>query len=197
MRTCCVSEGHEAGRDPEAVGGDQPLVVQPAGLGTSASTVSRRIANLQEAFVVWPAHQDRDLRPNLKAQAKLYFTDPIYTRLTGRGASGSHLDLTVLSEQQLGTALLRSIERDRPGSYMEFDRVLYHRTATRKEIDFVGRDFGGVAIESKYVDGRWRRDAQTLAASPWRGIIATRTQTEVGDDLAAVPAPLLAYLVDV
>jgi predicted AAA+ superfamily ATPase len=166
-------------------------------LGTSASTVSRRIANLQEAFVVWPAHQEHRLRPNLKAQAKLYFTDPIYTRLTAGIVSEPHLDLTALSEQQLGMALVRNLERQQPGSYMEFDSVLYHRTATRKEIDFVGPDFGGMAIESKYIDGRWRGVAQTLAASRWRGVIATRTQIEIEDDLAAVPAPLLAYLIDV
>lgn len=165
-------------------------------LGASTSTVSRRMADLQEAFVAWPAYPDRGLRPNLKAQSKRYFTDPIYTRLTNRARSGERPDLTVLSEQQLGMALLRSIERRRPGSFMEFDQVLYHRTPARKEVDFVGRDFGGVAIESKYVDGRWRREAQTLAASPWRGIVATRTQSEEHDDLTAVPTALLSYLID-
>lgn len=165
-------------------------------LGTSGTTVSRRVANLQEAFVVWPAHQERDMIPNLKAQAKLYFTDPIYSRLTGDAIAAVHLDLTLLSEQQLGLALVRGIERDQPGSYMEFDRVLYHRSATHREIDFVGRDFGGIAIESKYVDGRWRGESRTLEASRWRGIIATRTQIEVEEDLAAIPASLLAYLLD-
>jgi hypothetical protein len=166
-------------------------------IGTSASTASRRIANLQEAFVVWPAHQEHGLQPNLKAQAKLYFTDPIYTRLTAGVIPEPHLDLTVLSEQQLGMALVRNLEREQPGSYMEFDRVLYHRTPTRKEIDFVGPEFGGMAIESKYIDGRWRGEAQTLAASRWRGVIATRTQIDVTEDLAAVPAALLAFLLDV
>ena len=63
-------------------------------------------------------------------------------------------DPSALSEQQLGMALLRSFEREHPGSYMEFARVLHHRTRTRKEIDFVGPGFGGIAIESKYVDDR-------------------------------------------
>jgi hypothetical protein len=94
-------------------------------------------------------------------------------------------------------ALVRNLEREQPGSYMEFDRVLYHRTPTRKEIDFVGPEFGGMAIESKYIDGRWRGEAQTLAASRWRGVIATRTQIDVAEDLAAVPAALLAFLLDV
>ena len=58
-------------------------------------------------------------------------------------------------------------------------------------------EFGGMAIESKYIDGRSRGEAQTLAASRWRGVIATRTQIDVAEDLAAVPAALLAFPLDV
>ena len=94
-------------------------------------------------------------------------------------------------------ALWRSLERERPGSYVESDRVLFHRTRTRREIDFVGPGFGGCAIESKYVDGRWRRDAQTLQASRWRGILATRTELNLDDpEVAAIPTAMLAWLID-
>lgn len=162
-------------------------------IDSSASTVRRRLDDLREAFVVWPAYRENNLRPNVRAQAKLYFTDPIYTRLT----PSDHLDLTLLSEQQLGMALVRGLEAHEPGSYVDFDRVLHHRTATRREIDFVGRDFGGVAIESKYVDGRWRGEARTLTASPWRGLVVTRTELNLADeDFMAIPAALLAWLVD-
>ena len=79
---------------------------------------------------------------------------------------------------------------------MGFDRVLFHLTRTGREIDFVGPELGW-AIESKYVDGRWRRDAQTLRASGWRGIVATRTELDLEDrDVAAIPAALLAWLID-
>jgi len=44
----------------------------------------------------------------------------------------------ILSELQLGIALLRALERERPGTFLDFDAVLHHRTQTRKEIDFVG-----------------------------------------------------------
>ncbi len=163
-------------------------------IGSSPSTVGRRIDDLREAFVLWPAFREDRLRPRLRAQEKVYFTDPIYAQLAPR----SGLDLTRRSEQQLGIALLRGLEHDEPGRYMDFDRVLHHRTASRKEIDFVGPDFGGVAIESKYVDGRWRSDAQTLLASPWHGIIATRTELNLDDPrVQAVPTALLAWLVDV
>ena len=103
----------------------------------------------------------------MNAQAKMYFTDPVYVRLvpgtpdaggdrwcgaTPLGGIAGALDASTLgigtpdssalSEQQLGMALLRSFEREHPGSYMEFDRVLHHWTRTRKEIDFVGPGFG-------------------------------------------------------
>lgn len=163
-------------------------------IDSSQATVRRRLDDLREAFIVWPAYREDGLRPKLRAQEKVYFTDPIYTQLAPDG----QLDLTTLSEQQLGMALLRGLEHDLPGSYMDFSRVLHHRTATRKEIDFVGPDFGGAAIESKYVDGRWRRDAQTLQASPWRGIVATRTELNLDDpQVVAVPTALLAWFVDV
>ena len=163
-------------------------------IDSSPATVSRRLGDLREAFIVWPSYREDALKPKLRAQEKVYFTDPIYTQL----APGVGLDLTRLSEQQLGMALLRGLEHDEPGSYTDFARVLHHRTPTRKEIDFVGPDFGGVAIESKYVDGRWRREAQTLQATAWRGIIATRSELDLADrQVAAVPTALLAWLVDV
>ena len=143
--------------------------------------------------MVWPCYQEENLRPKLGAQPKLYFTDPIYARLTPDSAP----DFSRLSQQQLGMALLRATERTAPGSFVGFDRVLHHRTASRKEIDFVGPDFGGIAFESKYVDGGWRRDALTLKASRWRGVLATRSDTDLSDpDVAAVPVALLAWLLD-
>ncbi|MDE0449748.1 MAG: AAA family ATPase [Spirochaetaceae bacterium] len=162
-------------------------------IGVSSSSVQRRLDELREAFVVWPCYQEDALRPKLNAQAKVYFTDPVYARLE----VDVPLDSSVLSEQQLGTALWRSLERARAGSYLGYDRILYHRTRTRREIDFVGPDLGGWAVESKYVDGRWRRDAQTLLASRWRGIVATRSELNFDDpEVAAVPAAMLAWLLD-
>lgn len=161
---------------------------------TSPQTLRRRLDDLREAFITWPSYREDSLRPRLRAQAKVYFTDPIYTQL----AQPQRLDLTTLSEQQLGMALLRGLEHDQPGSYTDFSRVLHHRTASRNEIDFVGPDFGGVAIESKYIDGNWRGEAAALRASPWQGIVATRTALDLTDTrVPAVPTAVLAWLIDV
>ena len=114
--------------------------------------------------------------PNSTTESRM-IAGALDTRTPGTGAP----DPSALSEQQLGMALLRSFERDHPGSYMKFDRVLHHRTRTRKEIDFVGPGLVGIAIESKYVDGRRQRDAQILVASGWRGIVATRSELNLDD----------------
>ena len=169
-------------------------------IDVSPPTAQRRIDDLRESFIVWPVHREAGLCPKLRAQEKLYFTDPIYSQLAPASDAGPpwSADETAVSEQQLGMALLRSSLRDRRNSYAAFDRVLHHRSETGAEIDFVGPDFGGLAIESKYVDGRWRRTAgRTLAASPWRGLVATRTELDLDDpEMVAVPTAMLAWLID-
>jgi len=107
------------------------------------------------------------------------------------------MDRGILSEQQLGIALLRVLERERPGTFLDFDAVMHHRTQTRKEIDFVGPHFGGVAIEAKYVSGhRWRRAIPTLRTSRWRGIVATRDALDLRDpEVGAVPTGMLVWLI--
>ncbi len=167
-------------------------------LDTSANTVRRRINALRDALTVWPCHPCQpkgSLRPALRSQEKIYFTDPIYTFLPHH--IGLSPNLPVLSEQQLGVALLRAFVRTHPEAYPNFDSVLFHRTPARKEIDFVGPAFGGLAIESKYVgQRRWKRNARTLAASRWRGVVATRSALDLSDpELLAVPTGLLAWLI--
>jgi len=163
-------------------------------LDVTSVTMKQRLTDLRESFATWPAHREKNGRAQLRARHKTYFTDPIFTRLADDG----WLDLSILSEQQLGMALVRNLERRYPGSYMDFGRVLYHRTPAGAEIDFTGPDFGGAAIESKYVDDGWRRGAlRTLEASPWEGIVATRGLIDLSDpEASAVPAAFLAWMLD-
>ncbi|MXX33611.1 MAG: ATP-binding protein [Gemmatimonadetes bacterium] len=164
-------------------------------IGGSAILVRNRINALRDAFTVWPCYRERDLRPHLRAQEKVYLLDPVFARLTRYPQPG--LGRGILSEQQLGIALLRALERARPGAFLDFDAVLHHRTQTRKEIDFVGPHLGDAAIEAKYVSGhRWRRAIPTIRASRWRGIVATRDALDLRDpEVVAVPAGLLVWLI--
>ena len=92
---------------------------------------------------------------------------------------------------------MRHAETRSPGSFHDGDRVLHFRNGNGKEIDFVGPDFGGLAIESKYRDGDSRRGLRTLRSSPWRGLVATRTELNLDDpDLPAIPAAMLGWLLD-
>lgn len=164
-------------------------------IGGSATLVRSRIEALRDALIAWPCHREREARPMLRAQSKVYLMDPVFARL-GRGLDPMP-DASLLSEQQLGIALLRATEREDSGSLLDYASVLHHRTPTRKEIDFVGPRFGDVAIESKYVSGRrWRRAVATLRASRWRGIVATRDALDLTDpEVVAVPAGMLAWMI--
>lgn len=162
-------------------------------LGASTATTKRRLDDLRNAFVIWPCHRERELRPYLRAQEKLYFTDPLFTRIAADDAS----NLTQLSEQQIGMVLMRHTERQTPGVFHDADRVLHQRNKREKEIDFVGPDFGGLAIESKYVDSGSRRGLHRPPDSALRRIVATRSELNLDDpDLPAIPAAFLGWMLD-
>lgn len=164
-------------------------------------TLRKRLARLEQSYVIWSCHRDDNGRPKLQAQRKLYFLDPIHACLARARSARAHLpDLTQLTEQQLGVALLRVHEHDDPDAFARHDQLLYHRTSTNREIDFVALWLGGIPYEGKYTEGRWLRDAQTAATAFRQCVLATRNVTDrVSDDtrdLLAVPAAVLALLFD-
>ncbi len=170
-------------------------VAREVGLGNHHQ-VNDRINDLFFAVLAWQVFQNKEGRPNTKAQRKVYFTDPLIGRVA------HHLnnryfrpDDTRVSEQQVGLAIARAIERQRRGSFLASDGVLYERTPTGNEIDFVGPDLGS-PIESKYVTSGWKREAQTAQAAYGRGILATRSIYDTSDDVWAVPAAVLAWVID-
>ena len=171
-------------------------------VGVSPDTVTRRLGDLATAYVLWPCHLADDLRPALGAQSKRYFLDPLQARLAHeRNPVHASPGSTQLAEQQLGVALLRSAEATTPGTYASFDRVLYERTPTRKEIDFVGPTLFPVALEGKYTDtGGWVGHSATVNASRYAGVLATRevldTSATTPTQAWAVPASFIAYTID-
>lgn len=172
-------------------------------VGVSPDTGTRRLESLVTSYILWTCPAGVDQRPVLRSQAKRYFADPLLARLAHlRNPAVPSPDVTRLTEQQLGMALLRAAEAAAPGTYTGFDQVLYERTKTRKEIDFVGPALGPVAIEAKYTDtGRWEGEAVTVNASPHAGVLATRGVLDISasspDAAWAVPASLLAFSIDV
>lgn len=163
----------------------------------SHHTAARRIRDLIDAYLVWPCHRrgDRWL-PNLRAQSKIYFTDPLLARIAHLRAD--HLpepDISRISEQQLGLALLRRIAAGDPGRYADFTQVMHSRSATGAEVDFCGEPFGAVAFEGKYTDTGLARESQTMRTMfGGRGVLATRAKLDQIGDARAMPAAFVAYL---
>jgi len=158
-----------------------------------------RLQRLERSLIVWPCFQnDGADRPRLRAQRKVYFFDPLHAQLASLRSEGvAPPDYTVLTEQQLGVTLLRAHEGESPGTLTEYDTLLYRTTPTRKEIDFTGSWLAGLPYEGKYIEGdTWLRDAQTIESAYGKGILATRTVVDRQRDLLAVPASMLALLLD-
>jgi predicted AAA+ superfamily ATPase len=172
-----------------------------AEIGVSVDTVLRHIEYLRDAFLLWHCPQRKEdswlARP--RSQSKVYATDSLIARLAHlRNPARADIDLTVLSEMQLGTALQRRIISEAPRA-LDDSFLFFHRTPARKEIDFISEHLNGTAIESKYIDsGRWRSEAATLAATAWDGLFATRNVLDIEPKkpLWAVPTCILAYLID-
>jgi predicted AAA+ superfamily ATPase len=160
--------------------------------------VNDRISALGATLMTWRCHRVRRGLPNLRAQEKVYFVDPLLARLPHlRDSRRRAPDDSVLSEQQLGLLLVRSAGRERPNALLEASTVMYERVSSSAEIDFVGPELG-IGFEGKYIDGPWRRAAQTLR-SRGGGIFATRSVIDMGDGqkaggVWAVPAGIVGWL---
>lgn len=184
-----------------AVGLGSPLnasaVARDVGL-SDHHRVDARLDALGFALMLWRCHRVKDGLPNLRAQEKVYFLDPLIARLPYlRDERRRQPDDSQLTEQQLGLLLLRAAGEGGPRALLEASTVMYERVSSA-EIDFVGPELG-VAFESKYVDGPWRRSAQTIRARHRRGVMVTRTVLELEDrrgahPVWAVPAGILGWL---
>ncbi|HUF29802.1 MAG TPA: AAA family ATPase [Gemmatimonadaceae bacterium] len=163
--------------------------------GVHHSTAESRLDALRRAFIAFPVNREQGLAPKPRSQSKWYFTDPRLARLAAEFGAGAAPDPTALSEQQLAVALLRALEEEWPGAAMRHDRLLYYRSSTGAEIDFVSASFAQTCLESKFVDRAWGRAFQTIAASGKSpGVVATRSGLNRHEGGWALPAGLIAFL---
>lgn len=172
-------------------------IARDVGLAGHQAAINR-IDGLVRAFLAWQCHRIRDGRPNTAAQRKLYFVDPLIARLPHlRNPSFPAPEAAKLTQQQIGLALSRAVSLRAPSAFVNTDRVMYERTTTGAEIDFVGPELR-LPFECKYTDEGWRREAQTMKARYGRGIMVTRSPLLVDphEPIWAVPASILAWLLD-
>ncbi len=162
---------------------------------SSNKEAEARISDLVTSFLGFRCYQDDNGRPNMNAQRKFYFTDPLLARLAHLLDSAyPEPDVSAVSEQQIGLALHRAVERERHAAFIELTEIRYWiNRVTRAEIDFVGGRLG-IGYESKYVDAGWRGESRTLAARGVGGVVATRSAFALDEDMVAIPTGLLAYL---
>jgi uncharacterized protein len=181
-----LAQGLASPLNASAVGRDVGL--------SSHHAVGDRVNDLAFAFQVWRCHRTgAGGRPSTAAQRKVYFLDPLLARLAHvLNPAYPAPDVTKLSEQQIGLALARASADGRAERFVAGEAPMYERTATGREIDFVGPN--QVPMESKYVERSWRQEARTLAAAHGRGILATRNVLDTDGAVWAVPACILAWL---
>lgn len=163
----------------------------------SHHTAASRIRQLVDGYLAWPCHRRGERwMPNLRAQSKIYFADPLLARMAHLRTD--HLpepDASRISEQQLGLALVRRVAAGDPSRFADFTQVMFARSSTGAEVDFCGEPFGHVAFEGKYSDTNLARESQTLRAMfGGRGVLATRAKLAEIDGARAIPAAFVAYL---
>lgn len=171
-------------------------IARDVGLSGHQAAINR-IEELVRAFLAWHCYRIAERKPSTAAQRKLYFVDPLITRLPHmRNPVLSLPDLSRVAEQQIGLALARAVSLEEPAAFVQTDAVMYERTPTGAEIDFVGPALE-IPFECKYTDEGWRRDALTIKARHGRGVIITRSSLITGphEPVWAVPAGMLAWLI--
>lgn len=100
------------------------------------------------------------------------------------------------SNSSASSCCATSSASEQPGSYAHFSDVMYQKTSG-KEVDFCGPPrTGKLGFEGKYIDTGWRREALTLRAALGAGVLATRGLLDTDGDIWAVPAPIIAWMLN-
>jgi predicted AAA+ superfamily ATPase len=162
------------------------------------NTVKDRIDRICASLYAWRAPVTHDGTNAVKGgQDKLYFIDPLIARLPSlRDNAIAQPEISYLSEQQLGTCLMKAVAHENPAAVLDEAAVLVRRNPdSGAEIDFVGR-FVTVPIEGKYVSKGWKPERQALQEHYGDGIVATREILDTSGDIWAVPSGLVAWMME-
>ena len=133
------------------------------------------------------------------AQAKLYLTDPLLATLPSRLRTAAGPDMTRLTEMAIGVALARAIDDLEEGRWVTGDTIGHARTSGDVDLGPVTVPSANgpattIPMESKWVEQGWKGKARTIDAKFGHGILATKSVLNTTGRTRAVPAPLLALL---
>lgn len=179
------------------------ITAASAALGyPSRDIFARRLNRLvSSCAAIWCPRREGE-QPVPGAQAKLYLTDPLLAALPARLRTGLPApDMTRLTEMAIGVALARAIDDLEEGRWVTGDTIGYARTPSGNEVDLgpvtvpsANGPVTTVPLESKWVEQGWKGEARTIDAKFGRGILATKSVLDTTGNIWAVPAPLLALL---
>lgn len=170
---------------------------------SSRQTFDLRLNKLVRTFgAIWCHQVTGEGRRIQGAQAKLYLTDPIMASLGPRLRAGLPApDMTKLTEAAIAVALATVVEAHQSGRWVADDAIGYTKTGGGLEIDLApvplpspGGDMLTTPIEVKWVAHGWRPEARAIEGRFKRGIVATKNITNTNQVSWALPAPLVALL---
>lgn len=184
-----------------------PLNLQSTGLalGATRDRLRVRLGRLVTTFGgFWCPQGDDEGNVVSGGRPKLYLMDPILSALPAlRDPTLSAPDITRVTESQLGLELARAVERVHPERFIEGRAVLHARSGGGNEIDFSPlrvntgtRTAMTVPIEAKWVSRNWRQEALGLRNRYAAGLLATKDVVDLGGPVWAVPAPIVALLLN-
>jgi uncharacterized protein len=111
--------------------------------------------------------------------------------------------MTTLTEAAVALHLARAIDAIDEGRLVASDTIGYARTGSGNEVDLLpipvstyGTTAQTTPIESKWVDTHWRSAALVMEGKCGRGIVATKSILDTDHPTWAVPAPLVALLLE-
>ena len=174
-------------------------------LGTTRRRLDVRIERLVVSFgALWCRQGNGEGAPIEGGRPKLYLGDPLLAQLPHlRDPSFSPADFTRSTEAVLATELARAIDRLHPDRFVEGRAVQYTRTGSGKEVDFApvslrisGQQTTSVPIEGKWVSHNWRSESLVMRGRFNRGVLATKDIIDATGDVWAIPAPIVALLLN-
>jgi len=152
----------------------------------------------------WCPHRDDRGNRVVGAQSKLYLTDPVLAWLPSQLRAGlPEPDMTALTEMAMGISQARAIDDLEETRWIAADTIGFTRTGGPKEIDLApvptlssGGAMMTVPIEAKWVDSGWRSEAKVVEGKYGSGVLATKSLLDLDHPSWAVPAPLVALLLE-
>ncbi|CAG4906988.1 MULTISPECIES: AAA family ATPase [Acidithrix] len=164
-----------------------------------------RLNRLTHAYAALWCHQiDVDGNRKRGSQSKMYLADPLLSWIGPRLRSGiPSPDFTRLTEAALAVSVARAVDDLQTGRWESDDAIGYLRTGSGKEIDFskvpIPSPSGvkqSVPMESKWVSTGWRAEARSIEGYFSLGVVATRTILDTSHPAWAIPAPIVALLLE-